>query len=575
VTNAIRARLEALRVRGALDNLDAHFAAVLARLAPQGGEALALAAALASRAAGAGHACIDLSAWAGSAPFADDWSAPPLHEWRRILGASHAAGTGEPPSPLVLDGSRLYLHRYWRYETEIAADLRARAARMPAVDEGALAAGLARLFPAADPGDQQRVAAERAVRRGAAVISGGPGTGKTTTVARVLTLLLEQSPQRPPSIALAAPTGKAAARMQSALAAARPALGLAPALDAVLPDAAQTLHRLLGLSGSRGRARHDAAHPLPVDVLVIDEASMIDLALMARVLDALPAEARLVLLGDRDQLASVEPGAVFAAVCAGLPRDAVTTLSRSHRFPAESAIGRLAAAIRSGDAESALDALGAAQPGDAIAWHSSPDARHAVDLAVAGYAPLFAAVEAGAAPADCFAALERFRVLCATRVGPLGADAINRGVIARLRAQGRVPPQARHFVGQPLLVTRNDYGLRLFNGDVGVVVPDGGGGVAVAFPSEGGGHRLIPPSRLSACESVYGMTIHKSQGSELDTALVLPGAAREGLATRELLYTGVTRVRHAVALMATPDVLAAAIRTRAVRDSGLEGRLAA
>ncbi len=568
-------RLEALRARGILGDLDAHFAATLARLAPRSGDAVALAAALASRAAGAGHACIDLAAWAGKAPFGDEWAAPPLDDWCHALRASEAAGGGDPPSPLVLDGSRLYLHRYWRYETAIAADLRARAARTPPVDEAALAAGLARLFPTADPGDPQRLAAERAVRRGVTVISGGPGTGKTTTVARVLALLLEQSPERPPAIALAAPTGKAAARMQSALAAARRTLGLGPALEAALPDAAVTLHRLVGLPGSGGRARHDATQPLPVDVLVIDEASMIDLALMARVLDALPAEARLVLLGDRDQLASVEPGAVFAAVCGGLPRDNVTTLSRSHRFPAHSSIGRLAAAIREGDADAALEALGAAAEGDGIAWHPAPEARLAVDLAMAGYAPLFDAVAAGADPAACFAALERFRVLCATRVGPLGADAINRGVIARLRAQGRVPLHARHFVGQPLLVTRNDYGLRVFNGDVGVVVPDGAGGVSVAFPLEAGGHRLVPPGRLPAYESVYAMTIHKSQGSELDAALVLLGEARESLATRELLYTGVTRVRHAVAVMGAPAALAEAIRRRAVRDSGLEGRLAA
>jgi exodeoxyribonuclease V alpha subunit len=288
-----------------------------------------------------------------------------------------------------------------------------------------------------------------------------------------------------------------------------------------------------------------------------------------------------VLLGDRDQLSSVEPGAVFAGLCAGLPADNVVVLERSHRFPAGSGIGRLARSVRAGDAEAAIAVLesGAAD----LSWKPAPDPQRAVDLAMAGFAPLFEAVEAGADPVQCFAALDRFRVLCASRVGPLGAHAINRGVIARLQAQGRVPAQSRalgggrggHFVGQPLMVTRNDYSLRLFNGDVGVVVPDADDRLAVAFPVEDGGYRSVALARLPDCETVYAMTVHKSQGSEFDAALVLPAADRPGLATRELVYTAVTRVRRHAALLCGRDALAEAIRARAERDSGLEDRLSA
>ncbi len=309
MSGPVESRLRALRRRGALADIDAHLAALLAGLAADEPEAAALAGALVASAARGGHVCIDLSAFAGRPCFAADapagaepWVAPPLAAWRSRLAASGVAGGPADRRPLVLEGDRLYLYRYWRYEARLAADLRARAAARPEVDEGRLAAGLRRLFVGAPADDLQRAAAERALRCGLALIAGGPGTGKTTTVARVLALLLEQSPRSPPAIALAAPTGKAAARLQDALTAARGGLGLAPELEAALPREALTLHRLIGLGGTGTAPRRHAGEPLALDALVIDESSMLDLALAARVVDALPRAARLVLVGDPDQL---------------------------------------------------------------------------------------------------------------------------------------------------------------------------------------------------------------------------------------------------------------------------------
>jgi len=597
---------EALAAQGALRELDVHFARFMGSLAERASEPVLLAAALASRATGDGHVCADLSSLAGQAlvPGGDACVAPALPGWREALCASGVVGLAESPEadafPLVLDAAhRLYLARYWRYEKNLAQSLLARAQGFcGGVDEARLAAGLDRLFPASDEStDWQRVAAAVAVLKRLAVISGGPGTGKTTTVTRVLALLVEQSVERPPHIALAAPTGKAAARLTESIREAKTTLDCAPEAAERIPEQAATLHRLLGWRP--GGYRHGAEYPLPVDVLVVDEASMVDLPMMARVAAALPAHARLVLLGDKDQLASVEAGNVLGDLCGGrtatafsaplrqrlrsfvaLPEmaqpggpvaDSVVLLKRSYRFARNSGIGRLARCINAGDADAVQCVLeDGALP--EVGWHTLTAAGVApalLDWAAARYGECLTAADA----ATALAAFRAFRVLCALKAGPLGMDAINQAIERVLAERGLIRPEHRWYAGRPVMVTANDYGLRLYNGDVGLVWPQpGSGGLAAVFPTADGGLRQVHPSRLTAVETCYAMTVHKSQGSEFDEILmVLPGADSPVM-TRELLYTGLTRARERAVLCGEADALQA-VRRRVVRRSGLGAAL--
>lgn len=560
-----------------------HFAELLSRLGATV-EVQDFAAILMTRVAD-GHSCMTLEA-ALLAP-----------EARASLDGSPVLGAPGDFRPLILDGHRLYLYRFWQYETRLAAALLKRAADLPEVDEERLGAGLLRHFPlpAGDQGvglGDQRLAAAVAVLRRLAVISGGPGTGKTTTVLGVLALLLEQDPLRPPRIALAAPTGKAATRLADALRAGRQRLDLPPLLAGAIPDEAQTLHRLLGYHPERGFA-YDADHPLPVDVVVVDEASMVGLALMEALLRALPAHARLILLGDRDQLASVEAGAVLAEICAapagprpafaarlsaltGLPvsgagegplADCMVHLRHSYRFAAGGSIGRLARALQQGDAGAALGILEA----EAI-WQPLPAeqglASALVEVVRAGWKEYFRALQREVEPARIHAAWERFRLLSALRQGPWGAEVLNAVLDARL---ARAPRRGEHYHGRPVIIRQNDGALGLFNGDVGLTLA-GAGQLRVFFPGREG-FRAFAPERLPAHESAWVMTVHQSQGSEFDDILLLLPDADNPVLSRELLYTAVTRARQGVRLWGTEAALRGALARRMARDSGLEARL--
>ncbi|WP_303594329.1 exodeoxyribonuclease V subunit alpha [Cobetia amphilecti] len=688
---------------GWLRRVDAHLVRFMARHVPEAPASVLLAAALASHQLGRGHVCLSLSR-ALAEPRAT-LSLPPLEQseahlaevsvalpeafladldagrWAEQLAASRLVSVlaqADSPAghlplrPLVLVGERLYLRRYWQAEREVAAGLRA---RMGPSEEGetrisdALGERLRELFasnrpdPHGEP-DWQKLACALALRQRLTVISGGPGTGKTTTVTRLLALLQAQAlaggtdgaegelesdetghphERRALDIRLVAPTGKAAARLSESIRGAVAKLEVPDAVRAAIPREASTVHRLLGARPDSRHFRHHAGNPLALDLLVVDEASMVDLDLMAALLGALPAHARLILLGDKDQLASVEAGAVLGdlcehalppryspALCVDLSRltgetleqaiaapeaaegqpagdsqeapqvssatrgrlaDHVVVLQKSYRFSADSGIGALARASNAGDRQALRDVWKAGYRD--IAWLklSGPEDRDLEKLVVNGYRPALEAVRERRPAREVIDLLLEFQLLCALRRGPYGVDGLNQRVARVLMRRGLIDDERGWYAGRPVMVTRNDRALGLYNGDVGITLPDpaAGGRLRVFFPVEEEatsdaerdgqdtdiqrfhrGVRAVLPSRLEAVETVFAMTVHKSQGSEFRHVLfVLPEGANPIL-TRELVYTGITRAKSRVTLAGTRrETLEGAIERRVVRASGL------
>ena len=580
-----------------LGPLERAFVASLQRLDPHASEPVLLAAALCCEALSSGDVCLPLGRLAGKRPWPDqDFSLPPLATWRAQLDASSLIGAPGDYAPLILVGERLYLARYQAYEQQLAEQLLARAADAPDVDEAQLSESLARLFAFnRQSPDWQRLAAAQAVRRRLAVISGGPGTGKTTTVVRLLAALLEQPGGERLAIGLAAPTGKAAARMAEAIRNAKAELPVSDAVKDALPDEARTLHRLLGSRGESPKVRHDAGHPLALDVLVVDEASMVDLALMAKLVAALPPKARLILLGDKDQLAAVEAGAVFAELCEGrgfdsqaaadlqrltgqnvpveTPRshlgDAVVLLTHSHRFAGDSGIGELARRINGGDAKGTV-ALLQEKRAD-LAWNETPSPAALIERLEHGYSPYLQAARQ-AEPSAAFEAFNGFRALTAQREGAFGVTGINEALEARFKRRLGVPARERWYAGRAVMVRQNDYALGLFNGDIGLCLKTEQG-LRVFFEGDEG-YRGFAPARLPSHDSAFAMTVHKSQGSEFTEVLLALPEQPSPLLTRSLVYTGITRAKRKVEIWALPARLAEAVNTRAERAAGLAERLA-
>jgi exodeoxyribonuclease V alpha subunit len=590
--------LRAFNDAGVLAAADVHVALRLGALAGEADEPVLLAAALAVRGPRLGHTRVDLAEIARTAAVdaeeAVDVAAlpwPDLEPWLSALRASPLVADGDGDGadgarPLRLDGAALYLDRYWREERRVAGDLLALAGPADGVDETVLAAGLRRVHPGAT--ERQRLAAERAVRRRLAVVAGGPGTGKTTTVAQIVALLAEQAAGGPaPLVALAAPTNRAANRLQHAVHRAADELVLEePVRELLRGLRASTLHRLLGRRpDSDSRFRHDRRNRLPHDVVIVDETSMVSLSQMARLIEAVRPAARLVLVGDPGQLTSVEAGVVLgdvvgpaadpAAAPGGAPvAEGIVVLDRVHRHGAE--IGELAQAIRRGDAAGTLARLEASP--EHVTWLRGDVAEPGGDLGPVRAAVVGAAREVrGAARAGdgrrALEALDGFRLLCAHRRGPHGVSHWTERIEQWLAEDlGALALDGPWYPGRPLLVTENDHALRLYNGDVGVVVATGAGDVAAAFLRDGE-VATFRPGRLAAYETAYAMTVHKSQGSQFGTTAVLLPPPGSPLLTRELLYTAVTRARDRVLVAGTEEAITTAVRRPVARASGLRERL--
>ena len=609
-----------------LRDLDVQLAQLLARW--DADDSIQLAVAMTSQELGRGHVCFDLTTWPErleqwhsqlvDRPLIDKQLADNSFEWSTTTVAALMEKLQHSPlvrlvsdpsvveeqagQPLTLFAGRLYLSRYFRFEQQVACWLQQ--ASLPiatSADIPELAQQLRQLFTPQPEVDWQAVAVATACDGRFTLISGGPGTGKTTTVTKLLALLVAQSEQ-PLLIRLAAPTGKAAARLTESIAKAKTDLAgqVNASWLAGIPTQASTLHRLLGVIPSLPEFRHNGQNPLPLDVLVVDEASMIDLPMMARLLAALPPQARLILLGDKDQLASVEAGAVLGDICqfvaqgvssqqaqqlqqrtgyelqnyvqpAGHPlRDRLCLLRKSYRFAADSGIGKLAEAVNNGDVKAAHAVW--AQDYRDIRLHSDEQRLEmAISVAAKGYhayLALLAEPITSENAIDLLKAFNQIRLLCALHDGPWGINGMNQAIGQRLQAQGKLQMSGEWFAGRPVMIIENDYGLGLYNGDIGIAASDGERLRVWFVLPDGKAHGFLP-SRLPAHDTAWAMTVHKSQGSEFTHTLLLLPPEVNPLLTRELLYTGITRAREQLDLFATPEVLALMVRKQTERYSGL------
>lgn len=523
--------------------------------------------------------------------------------------------------PLQLFNQRLYFARLAGYEQTLASRLITMSERTLNINNELLAALLNEYFtPDANIAtDWQKVACAIAATKGFSVITGGPGTGKTTTVTKLLAILQSLYKTAPLSIKLVAPTGKAAARLSESILGAKDKLTNIPAdIKTLIPESAQTIHRLLGVKPFTNKFRHNKANPLHLDVLIIDEASMVDLSLMAKLIEALPAHARLILLGDKDQLASVDTGSVMSDLCQGLVlgqtpgysparcdelnnlcfngeakliaqsnsafklADCIAFLQHSYRFDAQSGIGQLALAVNTNNTgvlnyveqesvegrfkDVILDYDFIAKPIEKL-----------VKSAASKYTHYLSLIAQGASVAEVHKAFASYQLLAAVREGDYGVNSLNQRIERVLQQQGLITlsPNQRHYTGMPIMVSQNDYQLKLFNGDIGILMPDESGQLKALFIDEQGNQRAFSPARLPAHDKVYVMTIHKSQGSEFSyTAMVLPPLkqARMGI-NRQLVYTGITRAKNTFELVADKKVLLLAMNKSVSRASGLYERL--
>jgi exodeoxyribonuclease V alpha subunit len=550
-----------LEPESSIDNLAKAFAAFLSQktcLTSPANQAFETIVTALIRRQNQGHNCLEIDA-----------------QTRALLLASGVANPSDQqstPMPLVIDGHLLYLQRYWAYENCLAQQIKAKLNQpgivYSAANDQRVEQALNCFFESG-PSDSgsQRAAAKLAMQQAFSIITGGPGTGKTTTVVKILALIQHLS-DTPLLMALAAPTGKAAKRLQESVGRLKMALPCSETVKALIPDNVSTLHQLLGARPPTPYFRHNADNPLIYDVIVVDEASMIDLALMSKLFNALRPKTNLILLGDKDQLASVESGSVLADLSqiAALQAN-VCTLTTSHRF--DESIMRLANAINLQQAETAWEIV-QANPETTI----FPQA--IADYAAQKYQTYLQMIATNASIDELFQAFGQFQVLCSNRHGRNGVSDVNHRIEQKLAALKLVHPQGPWYCGRPVIITQNDHSLQLYNGDLGICLPSEtqNGKLMVCFQQSNGPIKRFLPSQMPPCETAYALTIHKSQGSEFDEVLIALPDVMHPLLTKELLYTAITRAKKSVRLATSEAVLKGALKQKTNRTTGLANQFA-
>ena len=606
--------------KGYLTDIDIHFAKFITGLSKNDDPDIFLASALASNATGNGDVYFDLASVAEKPllmGLEDEGTVkwPKLSGWLQKIRKSPVVGSPGDYRPLILDKkNRLYLYRYWDYEKKLSESIINRSGEdFRDLDVTLLNNSLKRLFPQNVDNDfnWQMVAAYIAAFKRFCIISGGPGTGKTFTMAKILALLLELSGKERLKILLAAPTGKAVTRIAESINDAKKTLNSSPDIIEAIPSEAHTIHRMLKTIPGSPYFHHNHENPLDADVVVVDEASMIDLALMSKLLWAVPFDARLILIGDKDQLASVETGFVLGDICdrdnvhafsgyfckklveitkqkIDLPvkehkdkpglYDCMVVLEKNYRFTGSSGIGELSRAVNRGETDKVLCLM--KNNHDQMFWKeiSQPnDLSHFLaERVIKGYSDYLNTED----PYRALELFKKFKILCAVKIGSIGVNAVNRLVEQVLIREGLIEPDGSSsnpwYKGRPVLITRNDYSLKLFNGDMGITMPapdSNSKDLYVYFLGDSGELRWFLPYRLPEHETVYAMTVHKSQGSEFDNVLLILPERDYPVLTRELFYTGITRARKTVSIWATEDVLETTISRKIERTSGLKDAL--
>jgi exodeoxyribonuclease V alpha subunit len=580
--------------------------------------ALYLAAGLVSRTTSTGAICLDLREVAGK-PVSEivdtevSMDCPEFSDWMASLHRSSVVGKPGMFRPLILDDKgRLYLYRYWEYEKNLSDAILKRASqKLMDFDKALIKDIFLQLFPTIKDGhfDRQALACMTVLMNRFCVISGGPGTGKTYTVARFLALLVQQAGRKQLRIRLVAPTGKAATRLNAAIRNAKGAMSCSDEAKAAIPEDASTIHRLLRSIPGSPYFRHDADDPVSADVVVVDEASMVDISLMAKLFNALPKDARIILIGDKDQLASVESGSVLGSIynpkresriskrfgkvvenifditlnpidlggedIAGL-QNCIVELQKNYRFDEKSGISKLSRAVKRGDADGVMEILRSREYPD-ICWQDRSVSFET--LLVAAFNQFTDNLSSGN-PSIVLERLNRLKILCAINKGPYGVDWMNRWAENYLRQKTPALSINRFgiqwYPGRPILITRNHYDLELYNGDVGILLPDPkipGTELFAFFPGKDATPKKIPLFRLPEHLPAYALTVHKSQGSEFNEIfLVLPDRDVPVL-TRELLYTAITRGKEKVTIIGNETIIRNAVEKKIRRTSGLQDAL--